>query len=206
MRKSILVILFLLGFIINNGIAVESNVDRSDHTEAQFISESNAAVPGSSFWLALRMKMDPEWHTYWRNPGDSGLPTEITWELPEGFRAGEIQWPYPEYIETPPLVTYGYHDEIYLLVEMQVADNVETGRDAKISARVDWLECAEVCIPGGVDLAFTIPVKEQAIPDEKYLETFAEARAAIPLTKSEWQFTAQVENEKMSVFLRMNLM
>src|SRR6185369_1520698 len=77
---------------------------KAAHVEAELVSEVESIQPGQPFWVALRLKMEDHWHTYWQNPGDSGLATKIIWNLPEGFRAESIQWPYPEKIEAPPLV------------------------------------------------------------------------------------------------------
>jgi thiol:disulfide interchange protein len=171
--------------------AIESNVERSEHVEGQLIAEVMTIQPGKSFTIALRMKMDEHWHTYWRNGADSGLPTEITWTLPDSFKAGEMQWPFPEKVDTPPLVTYGYHDEIYLLTEIKVPANLKSGEKINISARADWLECEEVCIPGGVDLKLSLDVAEEpAKLDEKWIKAFSDARALLPLKDSGWQFAA----------------
>ena len=99
--------LFSLFFFLNSSAySAESSIARSENVAAQLVSEVQTIQPGKPFTLALRMKMDENWHTYWRNGADSGLPTEIKWTLPEGFSAEEMQWPFPEKIDTPPLVTY----------------------------------------------------------------------------------------------------
>ena len=72
-------------------------------------------MPGKPTLVGLKLRMAQEWHTYWKNPGDSGLPTKIQWTLPEGWKAGEIQWPYPQPLPVGPLMNYGYDDEVVLL-------------------------------------------------------------------------------------------
>ena len=71
--------------------------------------------------MGLKLRMADHWHTYWKNPGDSGLPTRIQWVLPEGWTAGEIQWPYPKPLPVGPLMNYGYEDEVVLLTDLTVA-------------------------------------------------------------------------------------
>jgi thiol:disulfide interchange protein DsbD len=153
---------------------------RSKHTEIQLISETAAIAPGVPFTVALRMKMDPRWHTYWKNPGDSGLATSITWDLPADFVAGPIQWPVPKKIEVGGLVSYGYEDEIHLLVEIVPPRSLKSGRRVELKARVDWLECEEICIPGGADLQLGLPVAASPRKDPMHTELFANARSALP--------------------------
>src|SRR4028118_2315268 len=92
--------------------------DTSPHSEAALIAETTSIQPGVPFTVALRLKMDEHWHSYWRNPGDSGTPIGITWNLPPGFKAGPIQWPHPQRIALPPLVSYGYENEVWLLTQI----------------------------------------------------------------------------------------
>ena len=91
--------------------------------------------------------MEPKWHTYWRNSGESGAPTEIKWELSPGVTAGEIQWPTPERLEAEGLTTFVFHDEATLLVPLKLAADLKPGQ-LEFKAKVSWLECEELCIPG----------------------------------------------------------
>ena len=93
---------------------------KTEHVEAELVSERTALIPGKPVTLALRLKMADGWHTYWRNPGDSGLPTTITWKLPDGVGVGAIQWPAPRTLPTGPLVNYGYEGEVLLLTGLTV--------------------------------------------------------------------------------------
>ncbi|HET8883666.1 MAG TPA: protein-disulfide reductase DsbD domain-containing protein, partial [Solimonas sp.] len=76
--------------------------------EAELIAERDALVAGHTNWVALRLKPDPQWHVYWRNPGDSGIPTKLEWRLPNGIAAGDIVWPYPQIERLGDLANYGY--------------------------------------------------------------------------------------------------
>lgn len=198
-KKSIFLLLITQIFLTSVAYAQTSQA-RSEHVEAELVPEQLSINPGSNFTVALRLKMDPHWHTYWINGGDAGLPTEIEWTLPEGLSAGEIQFPFPEKIVTPPLVSYGYHDEIYLLIDFKTEPNLKIGQNLVLKARADWLECEEACIPGGVDLEITLPVKkETAALNEKYIEAFSEARQKLPLDKSDWQFVAQFKESNIII-------
>ena len=172
---------------------------RSEHVEAELISEMAAIEPGAPFWVALSLKHDPHWHTYWANPGDSGLETMLQWDLPDGFEAGEIHWPYPEYIEMSGLVTYGYERHVLLLVEMTPPADLETGEPVTLKVRADWLECKEVCLPGDADLALTLDVEESERPDPERAEQFASARKELPLEDAGWTFEGLRSEGQMTI-------
>lgn len=88
---------------------------RTPHVEATLLSEVSRVAPHSGFWVGLRLEIEPGWHTYWRNPGDSGLAARIDWELPEGMVAGEIRWPVPHRFRIGDLMNYGYADGVVWL-------------------------------------------------------------------------------------------
>src|SRR5581483_9783456 len=90
-------------------------------TQVRLLLAAETARPGETVVAGIRLQMQPGWHTYWRNPGDSGLPTKVEWDLPPGVTAGETQWPVPEKLNTPPLTTYVYSGEAILLVPLKIA-------------------------------------------------------------------------------------
>jgi thiol:disulfide interchange protein DsbD len=95
--------------------------------------------------------MEPGWHTYWKNPGAAGMATQIKWQLPPGVTAGEIQWPLPKKLPPAEVTTYGYDDEVMLIVPLTLATNLNPG-PIDLKANVSWLECKEVCIPANQDV------------------------------------------------------
>lgn len=127
----------------------------TERVTATLIAERPAVAPGESIWVGLKLEMAEGWHTYWRNPGDSGLATMVDWQLPNGIAAGPIQWPVPERQPYGTLMNFGYSDEVTLLVRVSVAADAPIG-NAMLSARSTWLVCAEICIPE--DGAFSIPL------------------------------------------------
>ena len=138
MNKTIFSILLLLSFLGSAEI-----VD-TGHARISLIKDHSDFVPGTSINIGLKVSMDKGWHTYWRNPGDSGGPIEIDWNLPKGFSVSDIKWPLPEKIEYPPLMTYGYEDfVIYPMVLSIPADY----SDDYFEMNADILICADVCIP-----------------------------------------------------------
>ncbi|MEX0941998.1 MAG: protein-disulfide reductase DsbD domain-containing protein [Pseudomonadales bacterium] len=157
--------------------AVEAAVANSGNVEAELISEVDAVVPGESFWIALRQDIRPGWHTYWRNPGDSGAPTRLTFDLPAGFTAGDIEWPWPERIPYGPLVNFGYHGEVYFPVRITAPPELE-GEQVVLRALGEWLVCEEICIPEDAQLELRLPIKSAA--QEINADIFNEVRQRIP--------------------------
>ena len=113
---------------------------------------------GQPFTLALEIKHQPHWHTYWKNPGDSGLPTTLAFILPAGFAAGEIQWPTPQRLPIGPLMNYGYEGVLLLPVSVRVPEGF-SGESLTVKLRADWLVCKDVCIPEGGDFELRVPAR-----------------------------------------------
>lgn len=126
-------------------------------TQARLLVAADEVRPGEIVMAGVLLKMPPPWHTYWRYGGDSGGPTKIAWELPAGITAGEIQWPVPEKMATEGLITYVYHDEVFLLVPLTVSPDAAPGK-RELKARVNWLECAEACVPGKAEVQAVLGV------------------------------------------------
>ena len=108
--------------------------------------------------MGLQIQLADGWHTYWKNPGDAGLPVRLKWTLPEGFSAGPIQWPAPARIPAPPLMSYGYGGEVLLPVE--ITPPAELGaKQVTLAVKAEWLECRESCLPAKADLDLVLPVQ-----------------------------------------------
>ncbi|MCS6944950.1 MAG: thioredoxin family protein [Sutterellaceae bacterium] len=152
---------------------------RTEHAQAELIAATDAIVPGKPLSVALRIKHDEGWHTYWQVPGDSGLPTRITWHLPAGWRASPLNWPLPKRLRVGPLVNYGYEGEVLLLAELMPPATLALGEAVTLAARADWLICKDICIPDGADLKLALPVRADAAPS-RWASQFAHARAQVP--------------------------
>src|SRR5438128_7815497 len=125
---------------------------------ARLVPETASVTPGTTLWVDLHLDIAPGWHTYWHNPGDSGLPTEIAWKLPDGFTAGEIAWPVPEHFVVGTLGNYGYAKSTDLLVPIAIPAKLKPGEAAHFEANTTWLVCSEICIPGEATLSLDLPV------------------------------------------------
>ncbi len=151
------------------------------HVAVSLIAETRSIVPGRSFHIALRQQIEAGWHTYWLNPGDSGLPTTIKWSLPRDLKAGPILWPQPKRIAYGPVVDYGYEDEVLLPVDIDVPSTLSPGTDIVIAADASWLVCSDACIPEEAHLSISVPVAADTEPDRDWADRFESARAQLPL-------------------------
>ncbi len=189
----------LLALTLMTGAAPAQDVFKSDQSRGALILDRTAVKPGESLWVALELDIIPGWHTYWRTPGDSGLPAEIRWTLPEGVTAGEIKWPIPERIPYGDLMNFGYHDTVLLLTELKIGAQVPEG-DIKLHAEASWLVCADICIPQ--DAAFNAPITIGPGGGEtSYSEMIAATRAALPQPAT-WPATASVKNGTVTITAR----
>ncbi|MCX7357798.1 MAG: protein-disulfide reductase DsbD family protein [Alphaproteobacteria bacterium] len=158
--------------------------------QAELHSSRAAVAPGERFTVVLRETINQGWHTYWRNPGDSGEPTQLTWTLPTGWRAGEIQWPAPEAVPFSILVNYGYEGEVLFPVEISVPANARPGSTVTLTAAAYWLVCSDVCVPEDATLTLSVPVAAQGRDDPQWAARVADAVANIP--RRDPQVTASI--------------
>jgi thiol:disulfide interchange protein DsbD len=148
----------LLGLIaVDRSPAMAEPVARP-HITAELASQTAGVAPGSTVYLAVILTAQKSWHTYWRNPGDAGEATQIAWTLPPGWKAGDIVWPPPHRLPVGPIMNYGFEGRAVLAVPVQIPASAKPGRAAHIAARVDYLVCQDVCVPGSADLALDLPV------------------------------------------------
>ena len=155
--------LFFIILIFAAASPVRAQAVYDAHTEVELVSGVAAIVAGEPFEAAVRMKMDPGWHVYWKNSGDSGLPVSIRWDLPEGFQASSIHWPIPQRLEEADLTTYGYTQGVFFISHI-VPPVTWTGNIVGLKAHVDWLACEKICIPGKADLLLNLPIGTMASP------------------------------------------
>jgi thiol:disulfide interchange protein len=153
----------------------------SEPVAARLVPEAGSVAPGGTLWVDLHLDIAPGWHTYWRNPGDSGLPTEIAWTLPAGFNAGEIAWPVPERFVLGGIGNYGYHGSADLLVPIAAPASLDPGGSVHLEANANWLVCSDICIPGEAKL--TLDLSVGATPpagDPSVAALFAAVRGSLP--------------------------
>lgn len=160
------------------GLASASPVPTGPHVRVDLVPEVVSVAPGEQFRVLFAQDIDEGWHTYWRNPGDSGDAPSIRWQVPAGVEVSEFSWPYPERIAYGPLMNFGYHDEVYLPFSVRVpADFTGTELTLEGSGRV--LVCEEICIPERVSVAMTVAVGE-TVKNAEVSDLFARAEARMP--------------------------
>src|SRR2546423_15452577 len=146
--------------------------------KAELLADTSTIVPGKPFTVGLFLRMAPGWHTYWKFSGDAGLPTELKWKLPPGWKIGDIQWPIPlKTIDPGDIQTYGYMDEVLLMQEFTPPPKIYDS-SVRLSADASWLVCEKICIPGGVTLQLDMPTSGSSQPANT--ELFARYRQLLP--------------------------
>jgi DsbC/DsbD-like thiol-disulfide interchange protein len=175
------------------------------HGTLELIAENQSIEPGHEFYLGLHFQLEKDWHIYWINPGDSGQPPRVSWQLPMGLTAGEMEWPAPRRMGTSSIVDFGYHDQVTLLVPMHASSSLAAQQPARLTAEVKVLVCREMCIPGKAQLTLALPIKSQPpLPDARTRELFAATRKSLPRpAPANWKLS--VEEAKDSFVLTANL-
>jgi thiol:disulfide interchange protein/DsbC/DsbD-like thiol-disulfide interchange protein len=131
---------------------------RTEQVRAQLVVHAPQGIrPGQSFEAGLLLEHAPQWHTYWQNPGDSGLPTELDWSLPQGLEAGEIAWPLPRKFPIGSLANYGYEGRVLLPVTVQVAATATLAPRLTLQLKAQWLACRQECIPQDGQFSLEVP-------------------------------------------------
>jgi thiol:disulfide interchange protein/DsbC/DsbD-like thiol-disulfide interchange protein len=191
----------LLLFALAMGSAFAAPVVKTEHVEAELVADKSAVQAGKPVTVGLKLRMEPQWHTYWKNPGDSGLPTKIEWTLPPGWKAGPIQWPYPHPLPVGPLMNYGYEDEVVLLTELTPPADAAPGK-VPLKARAEWLVCKDICIPEKGELDMTLAVAAAESPGNARMEAaIARARNNLPVEAPGWKFDSSLQGRALVVRL-----
>jgi len=160
------VTLFVLASALLPSVSAQTaskSVVTTEHVRAELMAQAPDGVDaGKTIWLGLQLTHQPQWHTYWKNSGDSGLPTTLQWKLPAGLQAGEIDWPLPTKIRIGNLANYGYEGTVTLPVPLTVLPDfkpaaLDNGIDIKLKA--NWLVCREQCVPEEGEFALQLPLR-----------------------------------------------
>lgn len=168
----------------------------TDQVRAELVAHAPQGIAeGQPLWLGLSLTHQPHWHTYWKNPGDSGLPTRLTWTLPPGFVAGDIQWPTPKQLPVGPLLNYGFDGELLLPVQVAVPPGFK-GDAVDVKLEAMWLVCKDVCIPESGEFQLRVPVRAATA---MYGARFDAALAAQPRPADGAITTAKVDGDALVI-------
>lgn len=187
-----------IGFILLASFYFAALTARAAHTHVTLLLADDTVKPGDTVWAGLDLKMDPGWHTYWKNSGAAGLPTTVKWQLPPGITAGDVQWPLPKKLPPVEVTTYGYDDEVMLLVPLTIPANVSPGA-VTLTANLAWLECMDSCIPGKTTVQATLNIgtETKASTDAATIDSWKNKVPGVdrsPATVSIWADSARWES------------
>nr|MDQ2711613.1 hypothetical protein [Acidobacteriota bacterium] len=174
-------------------ILLEAEPAKIPHGTVELVSAVSSIQPDSSFQVGLFFQLEPGWHIYWKNPGDSGQPPRITWKLPNELTPGEIEWPAPKRLPVGPLLDYGYEGNVLLPITFQAGANLRNELPQALQANLRVLICRETCMPGKASLSLTLPVRKGAAePVTANQKLFSQANEAKPQAlPSAWKASAQ---------------
>ncbi|MEE2730774.1 MAG: protein-disulfide reductase DsbD domain-containing protein [Pseudomonadota bacterium] len=169
------------------------------HVTVDLLTETSTVAGGESLWVLLTFAPETHWHTYWKNPGDSGLAPKLNWQLPPGWQAREPLFPTPAAIPYGSQINYGYESESGLLVEL-VPPLVMQEENVALTLDARWLVCADACVPGQAEFKLELPVTRFAAPNPRHKSRFAQARFSLPL-QLDIAGTYRVQGEQILVDL-----
>jgi DsbC/DsbD-like thiol-disulfide interchange protein len=194
MRPALLFASLVLSLLSTTAAWAQPAVISTPQVRAELVAHAPEGIaPGKSVQLGLRIEHQPHWHTYWKNPGDSGLPTTLTWTLPEGVSAGDVQWPTPKKLPLGPLVNYGYEDVLLLPVTVTLPAGFSAPTlDVRLAA--EWLVCKDVCIPESGEFSLSLPTQAA---NAAHAAEFAASRETQPLPLAGARARAEVRGDKL---------
>ena len=156
---------FLISVLAVSICVVAAAPEKKQHVQAESLASVSAIKPGEPFKVGVRFKIDPEWHIYWINPGESGEPTTVQWTFPEGYKVGAVEYPVPVNFPQPGDVKgYGYLGEVMLMATVTPPKDVAPGTEVPFTVKAKWLVCSDVCIPGKASFDGKLTVASTATP------------------------------------------
>jgi DsbC/DsbD-like thiol-disulfide interchange protein len=173
------------------------------HARVTLVADTaTISANGGQTTLGLHFDLDDHWHVYWRNPGGSGSPPSAVWTLPEGLRAGDIQWPVPSRIDADGIIDYGYDREVLLLVPLASTSGLRAGSTATVAARVDYVICSDVCVKETASVTLTLPVVSGRAGASTDAIEFSEARGRLPKPMpASWRASASLGEDSIDLTL-----
>ncbi|MEO0852631.1 MAG: thioredoxin family protein, partial [Cyanobacteria bacterium J06648_11] len=174
----------------------------AEHVRVQLVSEMDGVRPGEPFWVGMHFEIDPDWHIYWHNPGDSGAAPTVDWASNSASNSaidiGEFVWPYPERMPAGPLLNFGYEDEVLLMMQAELPESYKA-EDVTLRGDALWLVCNEACIPEEASVELTLPVGEGAIASLQ-APLFQQTRQNLPRL-SPWPIRAEATGDRLALYV-----
>lgn len=186
---------------LTSALTARAQSTAPSHVKIELIAD-DAPASGGTVWVGLLFHMDPGWHIYWQNPGDSGTPPKVDWHLPAWYRAGAIRWPIPIRLAHSSIVDYAYEGEVLLMVPIERASNRPGEMVVPIAADVKYVVCSDVCIPGKEHLMLTLPSRREDPDDVEgdpagWHTTFQQTRTQIPRpAPPKWELSVESSEDE----------
>lgn len=177
---SILLFSTSVGAQNNQGELGRSELSYAANIQLEFLSPLQSVAPGETFDLALRMVPDEHWHFYWKNPGDTGLPTKVDWQESSVASYSDLEWSAPSRADYQGFINYGYYGETYLFSQVTVSEDAQIGQPLELGAKIEWLICEEICIPGNATLTLNLMIAEQSA-QTPWAQQVEQARSQLPI-------------------------
>src|SRR5215469_10211811 len=183
---------------------VRAGTPPPSHSRVELIVEQDSTSTNHSLSVGVLFHLDPGWHVYWQNAGDSGEPPKIQWTLPPGFRAGSPQWPTPTRLGTGTIIDYGYENQLLLIVPIETPKTSQSSHDqpVQLAAAVKYLVCHDICVPAKASLALSLPLSASGESSE-WTALFQQARAQLPKPAPKtWNISAQSSQDHFVLSVR----
>ena len=192
----------LLLAILFSAFALRDSAAAQTGLQVQLVSEQSAIIPGKPFTVGLWLVHDRGWHTYWRFPGIVGVPTQLKWKLPPGWKAGELTYPEPERTHMFKITAQGFDRDVMLRAEITPPAKLKIGETITLNASASWMCCGSSCQPGWKELSLTLPVAEKATLNEKWHRLLDEERSRAEKSSDAWSTTASEKDRTISLVLK----
>ena len=188
--------LLLLALYIGVARADTGKIRKIGPLEMGLVTESMGVAHEKSFWLAWRIRRDNGWHTYWKFPGDVGVPPTVLWDLPAGLQAGELVFPPPRKIMMAQVGAHGHTGETLFLCKFEPKTPFRVGETIRIQGQFSWLTCSQTCLPGYADLSIELKVRKSVSPDPMWKPRFDLFREQQPVAPpKDWEPSASSHSE-----------
>ena len=206
MKRVYFLIDWILGLLIAGaafvpGASYALPAAQEEPVHASLLADVASVAPtAKSIPVGIHFKLEEGWHIYWKNPGDVGLPIKVDWNLPPGFQAGQLEWPAPKRILEGDITAFGYESETLLPATIQISAVLTEGQTLSFKAKVGWLVCKEICLPGDAQIALDLPVSSAA-GNPASAELFRKTRSALPAVSTDWLLQAAAQGSRVVLMI-----
>lgn len=195
-RLLLLLILLISSFIFHPSSFAQEGL------KIQLVSEQTAIVPGQAFTVGLWLQHDHGSHTYWRFPGIVGVPTQMKWQLPRGWKAGELIYPEPERTMMFQIKAQGFDRDVMLRTEITPPKDLRAGDSITLTGHASWMCCGNSCHPGSMDLSLTLPVAATAELNPKWHKLLEAERARAEQPSDAWTSSVTEKGDTLTLVLK----